>query len=82
MKSAMKHLAFAAVVAAISGSPALATEIAPTPKLLADAMEMNKYKHPDEDIAQSYEYHFRNLGSGLIDHSQNMTAAAMQIAEK
>jgi hypothetical protein len=22
------------------------------------------------------------LGSGLIDHSQNMTAAAMQIAEK
>jgi hypothetical protein len=24
----------------------------------------------------------RNLGSGLIDHSQNMTAAAMQIAEK
>jgi hypothetical protein len=23
-----------------------------------------------------------NLGSGLIDHSQNMTAAAMQIAEK
>jgi hypothetical protein len=24
----------------------------------------------------------RKLGSGLIDHSQNMTAAAMQIAEK
>jgi hypothetical protein len=23
-----------------------------------------------------------DLGSGLIDHSQNMTAAAMQIAEK
>jgi phosphoglycerate dehydrogenase-like enzyme len=23
-----------------------------------------------------------HLGSGLIDHSQNMTAAAMQIAEK
>ena len=25
---------------------------------------------------------FAYLGSGLIDHSQNMTAAAMQIAEK
>jgi hypothetical protein len=24
----------------------------------------------------------RKLGSGLIDHSQKMTAAAMQIAEK
>ena len=27
-------------------------------------------------------YHADLLGSGLIDHSQNMTAAAMQIAEK
>jgi hypothetical protein len=26
--------------------------------------------------------HARNLGSGLINHSQKMTAAAMQIAEK
>jgi hypothetical protein len=34
-------------------------------------------------IAASFEPSVaRRLGSGLIDHSQNMTAAAMQIAEK
>jgi len=67
MKSAMKYLAFAGVVAVTLGaSPSLATEIAPTPKMLASAMEMNKYKHPDEDISQSYEYHFRNLGGHIL----------------
>ena len=48
-----------------------------------------KNPHPVRDPA-GHSYHVepipvprrRHLGSGLIDHSQNMTAAAIQIAEK
>ena len=36
--------------------------------------------HAGQDII--YEGEILDLGSGLIDYSQKMTAAAMQIAEK
>ena len=36
----------------------------------------------DHKLAAGRTFDPRNLGSGTIDHSQNMTAAAMQIAEK
>jgi hypothetical protein len=65
----MKYLALAAVVAALSArgpAHAMATEIAPTPKMLAEVRELNKYKHPREEDAQSYEYHFRNLGRHVL----------------
>ena len=42
-----------------------AEEIAPTPKMMADAEQANKFQHPDED-AQSFEYHFRNLGGHIL----------------
>jgi hypothetical protein len=47
-------------------------------------VESNKYAFEKLDgIRCAYKDAFGNyLGSGLIDHSQNMTAAAMQIAEK
>jgi hypothetical protein len=48
---------------------------------------MRTYQQYDEfaarRLSRSTELQFDDdLGSGLIDHSQNMTAAAMQIAEK
>jgi hypothetical protein len=46
-------------------SSAMATEIAPTPKMLAEAKQMIKIEYPDDD-AQSYEYHFRNLGGHIL----------------
>jgi hypothetical protein len=50
---------------------------------------LNLYEPTVEDIIEKAKQLCRldgmlwsNLGSGLIDYSQNMTAAAMQIAEK
>lgn len=42
---------------------ATAAEIAPTPKMLARAREMNKMQNPD---GGSFEFHFRKLGGHIL----------------
>jgi hypothetical protein len=50
-----------ALFAFVGGGAAHATEIAPTPKMLADAREMIGYRWPDEKGRTQWEFHFRNL---------------------
>jgi hypothetical protein len=54
-----------AACALIGPSHVMATEIAPTPKMFAEAEQMKKFEYPDDDSA-SYEYHFRNLGGHIL----------------
>jgi len=46
-------------------SSAIAAEIAPTPKMLAKAQEMNKIEYPDAG-STTFKYHFRNLGGHIL----------------
>ncbi len=48
-----------------ASSSAIATEIAPTPKLLAEAQQMNKTEYPDAS-STSFEYHFRIVGDHIL----------------
>jgi hypothetical protein len=51
--------------ALIGPAHAMATEISPTPTMLAGAEQMIKLEYPDDDVL-SYEYHFRNVGGHLL----------------
>jgi hypothetical protein len=57
--------AFIAALAATLSAHAMATEIAPTPKMLAAAEQMIKIEYPAEN-EQSFKYHFRNLGGHIL----------------
>jgi hypothetical protein len=56
---------FYAALSLFAASSSIAAEIAPTPKLLARAREINKIEYPDAGSA-SFEYHFRNLGGHIL----------------
>lgn len=57
------------------------------PQKFEELAKLNDEVNPDlvldtSGIEEMIDVNTKYLGSGLIDHSQNMTAAAMQIAEK
>jgi hypothetical protein len=64
-KTSVKRIFAAAMAITIGASPAMAEEIAPTPKMMEAAEQMNKFKYPNED-AEAFEYHFRNLGGHIL----------------
>jgi hypothetical protein len=55
-----------ALFAFVGGGAAHATEITPTPKMLADAREMIGYRWPDEKGRTQWEFHFRNLDGHIL----------------
>jgi hypothetical protein len=57
--------AVVAIAAAALVGSAHATEIAPTPKMLADAKQMLKYEYPN-DAGTHWEFHFRDLGGHIL----------------
>jgi hypothetical protein len=57
--------ALVAGCALIGPSHVMATKIAPTPKMLAEAEQMKKFEYPDDDPT-SYEYHFRSVGGHIL----------------
>ena len=56
---------YLALFAFVGREPAHATEIAPTPKMLADAREMNAARWPD-DKGTEWEFHFRNVDGHVL----------------
>jgi len=48
-----------------SASYSRAGEVRPTPQMLADAQQAQKFTWPDQDPS-SFEYHFRNLGGHIL----------------
>jgi hypothetical protein len=60
----MKKIVYTAL-SLFATSTAMATEIAPTPKMLAEAEQMKKFEYPDDDPT-SYEYHFRSVGGHIL----------------
>jgi hypothetical protein len=60
----MKKIVYT-VLSLFATSSAIATEIAPKPKMLAKAQQMNKIEYPDAG-STSFKYHFRNLGGHVL----------------
>jgi hypothetical protein len=62
----LSRLALYLVLFAFVGrEPAHAAEIAPTPKMLADAREMNGARWPD-DKGTEWQFHFRNVDGHVL----------------
>ncbi|MCW2286088.1 hypothetical protein M2323_003925 [Rhodoblastus acidophilus] len=53
------------VLSLLVSGPAIATEISPTQKMLAEAKRMNKVNYPDAGSV-SFEYHFRDIGGHVM----------------